>query len=53
MPLLPGSSDEVISKNIAELIKAGYKRDQAVAIAMDHAGKGRKKSRRTKRTTKK
>ena len=41
MPLLDGDSQDVISANIAELIKAGYPRAQAVAIAMKHAGKER------------
>lgn len=39
MPLKEGSSQDVISTNIAELIKAGHPRDQAVAIAMKKAGK--------------
>lgn len=43
MPLRDGSSQEVISYNIAELIKSGYPRKQAVAIAYEHAGKSKKK----------
>lgn len=43
MPLLKGSSDEVISKNIAELMDSGRPQKQAIAIAMDKAGKARKK----------
>ncbi len=39
MPLQKGSSEEVISANIAELIKAGHPKDQAVAIAMREEGK--------------
>jgi hypothetical protein len=39
MPLKSGSSKEVISANIAELIKAGHKKDQAVAIAYSNARK--------------
>lgn len=39
MPLLEGSSEEVISANIKELIDAGHPRDQAVAIAYKKAGK--------------
>lgn len=41
MPLREGSSDEVISHNIEELIRAGHKRDQAVAIAYGRAGRAR------------
>ena len=43
MPLLPGKDRETISKNIAELIRSGRDRDQAVAIAMEHAGKSKRK----------
>jgi len=39
MPLKEGSSQETISQNIRELIDNGYKQDQAVAIAMEKAGK--------------
>lgn len=42
MPLKPGSDDETISKNIAELVRSGHKQDQAVAIAYSKAGKGKK-----------
>ena len=43
MPLKPGKSDKVISQNIAELMAAGYKQDQAIAIAMQHAGRSKDK----------
>ena len=43
MPMLKGSSKGVISENIRELMHSGRKQDQAVAIAMKHAGKTRKK----------
>jgi uncharacterized protein len=43
MPLKHGSSKKVISENIAELIRAGHDRDQAVAIAYRMAGKSKKK----------
>lgn len=39
MPLLDGSSDDVISANIAELIRAGHSREQAAAIAYRKAGR--------------
>lgn len=42
MPLKKGKSDKVVSENIAELMHSGFKRAQAIAIAMDHAGKSRK-----------
>ena len=42
MPLRDGSSDAVISDNIAMLISEGKSPDQAAAIAYDHAGRGRK-----------
>jgi len=36
-----GSSDEVISRNIKELVDSGYPQDQAEAIAYKHAGRAR------------
>ena len=38
MPLQKGASQEVISKNIAELIRSGKSREQAIAIAYKEAG---------------
>ena len=46
MPLKEGSSSAVIQANIRELIRAGYKRDQAVAIAMEKAGESKKEARK-------
>jgi hypothetical protein len=43
MPLKKGSSKKVIGENIAELRRSGRPRKQAVAIAMERAGKSRKK----------
>ena len=43
MPLKKGASKKIISQNIATEIKAGKPLKQAVAIAFNVAGKGRKK----------
>ena len=38
MPLEKGSSEEVKSHNISEMIKAGHPKDQAIAAAYREAG---------------
>ena len=43
MPLKRGKSKKVISANIGELVRSGKLKKQAVAIAMDKAGKSRRK----------
>lgn len=43
MPLKKGRSNKVVGVNVKELIKAGFKQNQAVAIALQKAGKARRK----------
>ena len=57
MPLRTGKSQEDVSSNISKLSDEGYPHKQAIAIALDKAGKGRDtksgKSSSTKKTMKK
>ena len=41
MPIKKGKSKRVISKNISELVHSGKPQKQAVAIAMEAAGKSK------------
>lgn len=43
MPLKKGKSKKVIGQNIATEMKAGKPQDQAIAIAMNKAGKKKPK----------
>jgi len=45
MPLAKVSSRATIGGNISKLSSEGYKRSQAIAIALDVAGKGKKRPR--------
>lgn len=43
MPLKKGKSREIVSFNIGELMRAGKKQDQAIAVAMKEAGMSKPK----------
>lgn len=42
MPLMSGKGKGIMSENIRELMKAGHKQSQAVAIAYKHSKKPKK-----------
>jgi len=51
MPLKPGTSKKVISKNIATEMHAGKPKKQSVAIALSMAGKDKPKTKHKKTAT--
>jgi len=48
MPLRKGNSRKVVSSNISELVRSGYPRKQALAIALQNAGKRKRNGKKTK-----
>lgn len=46
MPLIKGSSRKTISRNIREMVNAGYPQRQAVAASLSTARKSKRKGRR-------
>ena len=45
MPLKKGKTKKAVSSNVKKLRKEGYPQKQAVAIALNSAGKSRRKKR--------
>ena len=45
MPLQAGKSKSTVSANISELVRSGRPEKQSIAIALEKAGRARKKKR--------
>jgi hypothetical protein len=43
MPLESGSSREIVSRNIREMVRSGHPQRQAIAAALSNARKGKRK----------
>lgn len=50
MPMMKGKSDTIVSKNIRMMMHEGKPQKQAIAIAMDKAGRSKKKAKKRKKT---